>query len=111
MAWKGKGKGKGGKGKGKGKREPVCINCGGKGHMIAQCKKLILPFSERPCLRCGKPGHLSWNCPDKPKPANAVENMEPVVHTMMMAVENHSPATHSVPVQYSFCPEDLSSGS
>ena len=86
VAWRAsKGKGVKGKGKGKGK-DPVCINCGGKGHIIAQCKKPLVPFSERPCLRCFKPGHLSWNCPDRPKPANAVDNAPPLVHTMMMGL-------------------------
>ena len=93
LLWlKGKGKGKFGKGKGKGGgKDPLCSNCGAKGHSSAQCPKPQVPWSERPCHRCGKRGRMSWRCPEKPA-ANSVES------------EPSAPATHVILLEASPIP-------
>ena len=84
---KGKGKGKGdAKGKGKGKSEPRCLNCAGN-HPISQCPKPLVPMNQRPCFKCLKTGHMFWQCPEKGKGANALEQGGDV-HSFMLISEH-----------------------
>ena len=62
--------------KGKRKGDPICVNCGSKGHIVNQCKTPFGHLKERFFYRCGKPRHVAWACPEKQKVANSVEEGE-----------------------------------
>ena len=52
----------------------TCPNCLEKGHDKDQCTKPKIAVEERKCFICKKAGHRAFQCPDKPRPVNGVED-------------------------------------
>ena len=51
-----------------------CANCGGPGHIAANCTKPKVPIDQRKCHTCGKTGHLARACPNKSNAKLAIED-------------------------------------
>ena len=65
----------------RGRQDLSCVNCGIKGHTIAECRKPQVDKDKRPCFICGQGGHQSHKCPKEPKPRLRVAEGEPEAAT------------------------------